>query len=92
MARNNSSNGYGGITKASMGSRANSTKSSNVTSLPVQEISQSQIKDKREKGLCYYCDSKWVVGHKCKNPKLFLIEEIMEEFPVWMKVMGMGKS
>lgn len=34
------------------------------------------MKDMREKCLCYYCDSKWNPGHKCPNPKLFLIEEV----------------
>jgi hypothetical protein len=36
---------------------------------------------KKKKELCYNYDSKWYVGHKCPNPRLFVIEseEIWEE-------------
>lgn len=30
--------------------------------VPVQKINQSQMKDRRDKGFCYYCDSKWNPG------------------------------
>lgn len=36
------------------------------------------MKERKGKCLCYYCDSIWNLGHKCKNQKLFLIEEIVE--------------
>jgi hypothetical protein len=39
----------------------------------VQKISQAQMEERRKKGLCYNCDSKWQFGHKCQTPKLFLI-------------------
>ena len=35
--------------------------------------------DRRRKGLCYSCDAKWSKGHVYTIPKLFLIEEIMEQ-------------
>jgi hypothetical protein len=49
--------------------------------IPIQKISQSQMDERRKKCLCYNCDSKWYFGHKCQNPKLFLLnsEEIIEE-------------
>lgn len=51
----------------------NSTISSNNTYhkaiVPVQKISQNQMKTRREKGLCYHCDSKWHPGHRCTSPK-----------------------
>jgi hypothetical protein len=28
--------------------------------------------------LCYNCDAKWQYGHKCLNPKLFLLDGIEE--------------
>lgn len=37
------------------------------------------MKDRRDKDLHYYCDSKWYPGHKCSNPKLFLIDDVIEE-------------
>lgn len=42
----------------------------------VQKINQNQIKDHREKGLCYFCYACWNQGHKCQNPTSFLIKEL----------------
>jgi hypothetical protein len=46
----------------------------------VQKISQQQIDERRKKGLCYNCDAKWQYGHRCRNPKLFMLEalEVLE--------------
>lgn len=55
---------------------SNPTKTQNKVIIPVQKISQAQMKSRRERGLCYYCDSKWNPGHKYHNPKLFLIKEV----------------
>ncbi len=33
---------------------------------------------RRNKALCYHCDERWSVGHKCKSMKLYLIEEVVE--------------
>jgi len=38
-----------------------------------------QLEEKREKGLCYNCDSKCTKGHKCAEKKLFYIEYEEEE-------------
>jgi hypothetical protein len=46
--------------------------------VPVQKISQTQMEDRRKKGLCYNRDAKWKYGHKCQNPKLFLLEGLEE--------------
>lgn len=35
--------------------------------------------ERRKRGLCYSCDSKWHQGHVCATPKLFFIERINEE-------------
>ena len=42
--------------------------------MPIQKISQSQMEERRKKGLCYNCDYKWQYGHKCQTPKLFSID------------------
>jgi hypothetical protein len=44
--------------------------------VPVQKLTQAQMDDRRKKGLCYTCDSKWTRGHVCSMPKLFLIEAV----------------
>ena len=30
--------------------------------------------ERREKGLCYFCDEKYHPGHKCSMSKLYLLE------------------
>ena len=39
----------------------------------VPSISPQQLEEKRAKGLCYSCDSKYTKGHKCAEKKLFYI-------------------
>lgn len=50
-------------------------------------LSMEEMNDRRATGLCYFCDEKYVFGHKCKNVKqLYLLEieeqEGMEVYPV----------
>ena len=51
---------------------------STVTSRPpsstptIQRLSPTEMKEHRDKGLCFNCDEKFAPGHRCKN--LFLIE------------------
>lgn len=42
--------------------------------VPVQRLSPSQMKERRDKGLCYNCDEKWALGHNCKSARLFIME------------------
>nr|XP_023922229.1 uncharacterized protein LOC112033677 [Quercus suber] len=51
------------------------------TKFPLQRLTGAQMEERRKQGLCYNCDEKWQVGHKCKGAKLFLLEEIMELEP-----------
>ncbi|XP_060967566.1 uncharacterized protein LOC115704201 [Cannabis sativa] len=48
-------------------------------SLPVKRLSPAELKDKREKGLCFTCDEKYNPGHKCKNRVLILCAQGDEE-------------
>lgn len=43
----------------------------------VKRLTERELQDKRAKGLCYRCDAKWMVGHRCKKKELsvMLIEE-----------------
>nr|XP_034919250.1 uncharacterized protein LOC118052388 [Populus alba] len=45
----------------------------------MQRLTPAQMKEKRDRGLCFKCDSKWGPGHRCGGPKIFLIEELEEE-------------
>ena len=35
--------------------------------LPLQKLTNAQMKETRKQGLCYNCDEKWHLGHKCKG-------------------------
>uniref|UniRef100_A0A2N9FC91 Ty3 transposon capsid-like protein domain-containing protein n=1 Tax=Fagus sylvatica TaxID=28930 RepID=A0A2N9FC91_FAGSY len=35
--------------------------------------------ERRKKGLCYNCDERWSSDHRCKDRKLYLIEEVEDE-------------
>jgi hypothetical protein len=45
----------------------------------VRKLSPAKLKDRRDRGLCFNCDDKFSLGHRCK--KLFLIEGVYEEDP-----------
>ncbi|KAA8534676.1 hypothetical protein F0562_032193 [Nyssa sinensis] len=47
-----------------------------VTTFPVKKISWDEMQRRREKGLCFYCDERFVPGHKCRSSQLLLIENI----------------
>ena len=42
-------------------------------------LTPQQLEEKRVKGLCYSCDSKYTKGHKCVEKKLFYIDYKEEE-------------
>ena len=52
------------------------------TKPPIQQLSQSQIQAKHDKGLCFYCDENYTFGHKCQPfIHLFIVpdsEKILE--------------
>ncbi|XP_063935341.1 transposon Tf2-1 polyprotein isoform X1 [Daucus carota subsp. sativus] len=43
----------------------------------VKRLTEKELQEKRAKGLCYRCDAKWVLGHRCRKKELsvLLIEE-----------------
>ena len=47
-------------------------------SLPLR-LTPQQLEEKRAKGLCYSCDSKYTKGHKCAEKKLFYLDCEEEE-------------
>ena len=42
-------------------------------------MTPQQLEEKRAKGFCYSCDSKYTKGHKCAEKKLFYIDCEEEE-------------
>ena len=47
--------------------------------LPLQRLTNAQMEERRKQSLCYNCDEKWQLGHKCKGVKVFLLEGLCEE-------------
>lgn len=48
-------------------------KSSETVNLKPRPLTYSQREERRQKGLCFYCDEKFVKGHECKKPQNFLM-------------------
>lgn len=57
------------VKKTPMSSSLNVQRPTNPT---IRRLIPAELKDRRDKGLCYNCDEKFGPGHRCK--KLFLIE------------------
>jgi hypothetical protein len=49
--------------------------------LKIQKLTRVEMAEHQLKGLCYNCDEKYFLGHKCKEQKLFMAisEDISEE-------------
>lgn len=41
---------------------------------PIKKLSSSEMKERRDKGLCYNCDDKYSPGHRCKTQRLYLLD------------------
>ena len=60
----------------------NTSKESNVPSVNTPKstrLTPQQLEERREKGICFNCDSKYSKGHKCGENKLFYIDCEEEE-------------
>jgi hypothetical protein len=52
-----------------------------TTKLPIRRLTPAQMQERRAQGLCYNCDKKYVVGHRCATGRyLLLILEAGEDF------------
>ena len=38
-----------------------------------RRLTDSKLQAKREKGLCFRCDEKYIVGHRCKNMEIHVL-------------------
>ncbi|KAH9685790.1 hypothetical protein KPL70_014094 [Citrus sinensis] len=41
--------------------------------LPIRRLTPAELRDKREKGLCYNCDQKYSANHRCRSKFLLLM-------------------
>ena len=55
----------------------------------VRRLTGQEAKEKCEKGLCFYCDERYVLGHRCSRPQLFKMVDVQpndEEDGVYMDI------
>nr|GMC71591.1 Transposon Ty3-G Gag-Pol polyprotein [Ipomoea batatas] len=46
----------------------------NITpALPIKKYTAAEIRERRDKGLCFHCDQKYSPGHRCRGPFLLLV-------------------
>ena len=50
-----------------------SSSSNQFTTPPIKTISYEAMKERRDKGLCYYCDEKFWPRHHCKTQTLYML-------------------
>lgn len=48
-------------------------------SLPTKKFFATEMKERREKGLCYNCDEKYTRGHRCKVQRIYLLDASKDE-------------
>ena len=63
-----------GVLGPSLNLRQNMNPTSNV-----RRISTLEARERREKGLCYYCDEKFILGHCYQQPQLFMINDTNDQ-------------
>jgi hypothetical protein len=51
------------------------------TKLKIQNLNNAEMVERQLKGLCYNCDDKYFLGHKCKEQNIFMAisEDVSEE-------------
>jgi hypothetical protein len=57
------------------------TPSPHPTPLKIQKLTWEEMVECQLKGLCYNCDEKYFLGHKCKEQKLFMAisEDVVDD-------------
>ncbi|KAL5785695.1 hypothetical protein ACOSQ2_008087 [Xanthoceras sorbifolium] len=40
------------------------------------KITSQEVRKRREKGLCYYCDERFIPGNSCQRPQMVMIEDM----------------
>ena len=54
-----------------------SSQSHNNSQALVKWITPQEARERHEKGLCYYCDDKFQLGHCCQHPQMFMIKDFI---------------
>ncbi|XP_058746621.1 uncharacterized protein LOC131619549 [Vicia villosa] len=54
--------------------------SSAPSKLPIKRLSQAQLQERRAQGLCFNCDEKFFIGHKCSTRRFLIL--MADEEPI----------
>ncbi|KAH0696512.1 hypothetical protein KY289_013994 [Solanum tuberosum] len=73
--RNSYSNSTFTKTLESAPNRINRLPNNGVTKM----LSAAEMDERRSKGLCFFCDEKYVKGHNCRGKKQLYLVEVVEE-------------
>jgi hypothetical protein len=52
------------------------SQTTNTFSGPIRRLTGHEARERREKGLCFYCDERYVPGHRCSKPQLFMMVDV----------------
>nr|TKR79527.1 hypothetical protein D5086_0000271510 [Populus alba] len=52
------------------------SQASHASSGTARRLTGQEARERREKGLCFYCDEKYVPGHRCSRPQLFMMVDV----------------
>ncbi|XP_057252042.1 uncharacterized protein LOC130592021 [Beta vulgaris subsp. vulgaris] len=45
----------------------------------IRRLTERELQEKKEKGLCFRCDDKWTIGHRCRKKELSVLLTFEEE-------------
>ncbi|KAL4591834.1 hypothetical protein LXL04_004807 [Taraxacum kok-saghyz] len=62
-----------------MGGRNTTTGWNPKTGREVRRLTEKELQDKKDRGLCFRCDEKWQIGHQCKRKELSIMLNLDEE-------------
>lgn len=62
-----SMNGSTQPARTTISSKSSVSPQTGFSELPVRKFSYAELMERREKGLCYHCDEKFLPGHACKQ-------------------------
>ncbi|XP_073134566.1 uncharacterized protein [Henckelia pumila] len=56
--------------------------------LPIKRLTIAEMKERREKGLCFNCDEKFNANHLCKNRVMVLLGDDWDDYTLGVDVYG----
>ncbi|KAF1873586.1 hypothetical protein Lal_00027624 [Lupinus albus] len=61
-------------TNQTVGTTENPAQSSNQNTLSIKRLTAAQMQARKAQELCYNCDEKYIIGHRCKLQQFLLLQ------------------